>query len=46
MPIVSKASKETNDLIYEGIATFRVLRGIQGAGLVETNDLIYEGIAT
>jgi len=35
---------ETNDLIYEGIATnimysFRCLDG-------ETNDLIYEGIAT
>jgi len=36
---------ETNDLIYEGIATidWPVIRG----GIYqETNDLIYEGIAT
>jgi len=35
---------ETNDLIYEGIATFffHHFRRLQ----LETNDLIYEGIAT
>ena len=37
--------RETNDLIYEGIATQKpVLQS--GATTVETNDLIYEGIAT
>jgi len=38
-------ASETNDLIYEGIATRRNLPNI-AFGQVETNDLIYEGIAT
>jgi len=36
---------ETNDLIYEGIATL-TLRTISLCPASETNDLIYEGIAT
>jgi len=36
---------ETNDLIYEGIATWDA-PGQSFALLRETNDLIYEGIAT
>jgi len=35
---------ETNDLIYEGIATSKVAGLL--ASVDETNDLIYEGIAT
>jgi len=36
---------ETNDLIYEGIAT-RIKQRFPVAAFSETNDLIYEGIAT
>jgi len=35
---------ETNDLIYEGIAT--LIKNIFSSNPAETNDLIYEGIAT
>ena len=38
--------QETNDLIYEGIATFFGLFGCTIKFFLETNDLIYEGIAT
>jgi len=37
---------ETNDLIYEGIATLFGVPVILAAVASETNDLIYEGIAT
>jgi len=37
-------SAETNDLIYEGIATSDIFS--LRVTPVETNDLIYEGIAT
>ena len=37
--------KETNDLIYEGIATFHSFSP-SNLRYSETNDLIYEGIAT
>ena len=37
---------ETNDLIYEGIATINTLSVCIYTSVVETNDLIYEGIAT
>jgi len=37
---------ETNDLIYEGIATFYFGFEIHDDLTPETNDLIYEGIAT
>ncbi|MDM7986710.1 MAG: hypothetical protein QUS13_05205 [Smithella sp.] len=43
--IFSLQVSETNDLIYEGIATFG-LNTIFWFSRVETNDLIYEGIAT
>ncbi len=36
---------ETNDLIYEGIAT-QILDMLSNCSYSETNDLIYEGIAT
>jgi len=37
---------ETNDLIYEGIATCYPSLDYHASSFSETNDLIYEGIAT
>ena len=37
---------ETNDLIYEGIATRQIVTVFPAPVAAETNDLIYEGIAT
>ena len=37
---------ETNDLIYEGIATWLLQAFNCSSFVFETNDLIYEGIAT
>jgi len=42
---VGDVFSETNDLIYEGIATAADHAQLHHPG-IETNDLIYEGIAT
>ena len=44
-PLIFPAS-ETNDLIYEGIATLAASGHLNRWAAKETNDLIYEGIAT
>jgi len=44
--IIPYALGETNDLIYEGIATLLETDLIVALSETETNDLIYEGIAT
>jgi len=43
---LSDIVKETNDLIYEGIATINSIMPTPNSANNETNDLIYEGIAT
>jgi len=44
--IPTRPHRETNDLIYEGIATDPIQKPSRFTLPYETNDLIYEGIAT